>query len=144
MKCSVERVEELRHVRMVRYVLSMGAPVGNEEQDGFEGRKLGDSVADTTRKSPEEAAMEGVLIERLQQLISEGYVSERNGGIILARLGGRTQKNIGDEWGITGATVRQICKKKGGKLIEMLRQEMTEEREVSVIDKMFERLTRSA
>jgi len=101
---SVERVDET--LRLSREPISLERPVGEEEETAF-----GDLVADEEAVSPLDAASEGALSEKLDELLAR--LPEREAAVLRLRFGlagGRehTLEEIGRMYGVTREAIRQV------------------------------------
>ncbi|MEB3299068.1 MAG: sigma-70 family RNA polymerase sigma factor [Candidatus Sericytochromatia bacterium] len=117
-RVTVERIRDLR--RMVKDIVSLDAPVGNEEDS-----RLGDFIQDEDHPDPASATLRRQLGEDVRAALSILPTRERT--IITARFGleeaePRTLEDIGKDLGVTRERVRQL----EARALSRLRQAMGE------------------
>lgn len=101
---SVERLEETQ--RLAREPISLELPVGDSEETAF-----GDLLPDEALPTPLEAASDGALSEKLDELLA--LLPEREAAVLRLRFGlggGRehTLEEVGALYGVTREAIRQV------------------------------------
>ena len=104
MEISSEKVSEI--MKLSRHPLSLETPVGEEKES-----RLGDFIEDQSSIPPDEAASRGLLIEQLNEVLSE--LTDREKRIITLRFGlgndrPMTLDEVGKEFNRTRERIRQI------------------------------------
>jgi len=103
-KMSVDKVREILKISQVP--LSLETPIGEDE-----GSRLGDFVEDQTTQAPDEAVLQNLLREDLEQVMST--LSERERLVLKLRFGlddghPRTLEEVGKVFNVTRERIRQI------------------------------------
>lgn len=106
---SSQHVREL--VNISRDMVSLDAPIGTSEVSSV---TIGDNTEDFRYQSPEEAAMETVMQDELEYVLSS--LSQKEAQVLRYRFGlngnkSMSLKEVGDKFNLTKERIRQIEKK---------------------------------
>lgn len=103
-RMSVDKVREI--IKISQVPLSLETPIGDDESS-----RLGDFVEDQTTQAPDEAVLQSLLREDLEQIMST--LSERERLVLKLRFGlddghPRTLEEVGKVFNVTRERIRQI------------------------------------
>lgn len=104
-----QHVREL--VNISRDMVSLDTPIGTSEESSV---TIGDNTEDFRYQSPEEAAMESVMQDELEYVLSS--LSQKEAQVLRYRFGlngnkSMSLKEVGDKFNLTKERIRQIEKK---------------------------------
>ncbi|MBQ8383934.1 MAG: RNA polymerase sigma factor RpoD/SigA [Spirochaetaceae bacterium] len=104
-----QHVREL--VNISRDMVSLDTPIGTSEESSV---TIGDNTEDFRYQSPEEAAMESVMQDELEDVLSS--LSQKEAQVLRYRFGlngnkSMSLKEVGDKFNLTKERIRQIEKK---------------------------------